>query len=108
MAAIIRGTTPTISFVFKHIDPEDIDRAVLTIKQNGTTVVERMQDTMATDTDNAKVFWILTQEETLSLMPKRKVETICDWVLTDGTRGRSLKAEFGTEEPGKNEVISLG
>lgn len=108
MAAIIRATTPKITFKFKTVDVDDIAKTVLTIKQNGTTVVERDETTMTTDSDDATISWILTQEETLSLMPKRKAEAVCDWVLTDGTRGRSFIAEYGTEEPGKDEVISVG
>ena len=108
MAAIIRATTPKITFKYKTVDVSDIAKTVLTIKQNGTTVVERDETTMTTDTTEKTISWILTQEETLSLMPKRKSEAVCDWVLTDGTRGRSYVAEFGTEEPGKDEVISVG
>lgn len=105
MAAIVRGTTPSITFVFKTVTVTNISKAVLRLKQNGTTVVERNEDTMTADGDAKTIKWTLTQEETLSLMPKRDVEVVCDWLLLDGTRGRSRKAEFGTEEPAVNGVI---
>lgn len=65
--SIIRGTTPTIRYTFRVVDPSKIEVAYLTMKQcGGGIVVERDISTMATGT--GYVEWQLTQAETLRLI----------------------------------------
>lgn len=64
--SIIRGTTPTIRYTFRVVDPSKIVVAYLTMKQCGSIVVERDISTMTTGT--GYVEWQLTQAETLELI----------------------------------------
>lgn len=99
---IIKGTTPTISFSYSDIDVSNITVAVLTIKQNNLTKIER---TLETATVGEKmVSWTLSQAETLSLADMHCV-ICCDWKLASGVRGRSNVLTANVEESGKNEVI---
>lgn len=103
MAAIIRGTTPTLIFKYSDITVSDITKAILTISQNGSIVIEKDISTATIGEDS--ISWELSQEETLTLNGARNAKVVCDWVLASGVRGRSnvLIADVG--EPGKNEVI---
>ena len=86
MAQIIRGTTPTIEFKFKQIDVANLTTAILTIKQNGTVIIEK--DKTAATIGEDSVSWELSQEECLSLNYGRSTIMI-NWLLQDGTRGAS-------------------
>lgn len=103
MAAIIRGTTPTITFTFSEIAVADISTAYLTIRQGCGTVIEKDLSTASVGEDS--LTWTLSQTETLLLRSKTPGEVVCDWKLADGTRGRSKVLQFTAGEPGKNEVI---
>ena len=100
--AIIRGTTPTIEFRFKDVAVDEIVTAILSLQQLGKTIVER--DISSAEVDE-NLSWKLTQEETLSLNNRYDVEIVCDWKLTDGTRGRSHKLCTPVGNPGKDNVI---
>lgn len=61
MVKIIIGTTPTIEYVFKVVDPSDFTEAILTIK--GGRKQEKLRKTLDTamvGTDSIE--WTLTQE----------------------------------------------
>lgn len=105
--AIIRGTTPTIEFIFDDIDPNDITTAVLSIKQNNKTIIERDLSSSYLETVNEiqVLAWKLTQEETFQLSSRIDAYIVCDWKLVDGTRGRSHSLITPVGEPGKDEVI---
>lgn len=64
--SIIRGTTPTIRYTFRVVDPSRIRVAYLTIKQCDNVVIERDISTMVTGENYVE--WQLTQEETLRLL----------------------------------------
>lgn len=101
---IIRGTTPTIKFTYEDITVSDITKAILTLKQRNTVVIEKdlTQATIGED----DLAWRLSQEESLSLASKVDVTILCDWLLLDGTRGRSKSLTTAVGDPGKNEVIT--
>lgn len=101
--AIIRGTTPVIEFTYSDVDVVDITVAKLVIKQSGNIKIER--DLSTATAGESSISWRLTQEETLSLENKKQVTIVCDWKLSNGTRGRSNVLTTETGEPGKNEVI---
>lgn len=104
MGEIIRGTTPTITFSFSFVQPSDIAVAYLTITGLcSDLVIERELDS-ATVSSNS-ISWTLTQEETLLLVVGMIVQVLCDWKLSDGTRGRSKAATYRVGETAKNEVI---
>ena len=58
-----RGSTPTIEFTLKEINPVSIVVAYLTINQNGVTILEKDITTMERGVKS--ISWELTQEETL-------------------------------------------
>lgn len=86
MATIIIGTTPTITYRFKLVSVSDIVVAILTIKERGTTLIEKdLSDaTVGEDT----LSWTLSQEETLSIGVK-SASIMLNWLTADGTRGAS-------------------
>ena len=86
MNTIIRGTTPTIRYTFRDVDPDDIAVAYLTIEHKGGKIEKDLTD--ATQEETA-LSWTLTQAETLSLPDK--VTVMLNWRLEDGTRGASTK-----------------
>lgn len=105
--AIIRWTTPTFEFPFdEDIDVSDIDSAYLVLKQWGNTIVSKDISEADIDTDANTVSWTLTQAETGLITNGKTCEAMCDWVLSDGTRGRSDVASYRVENSGINEVIS--
>lgn len=100
---IIKGTTPTITFTFSEVLTEDIAKAILTITQYGRTAIRRDLSTAVVDVNTLS--WKLQQDETLKLTTGTESEIICDWLLNDGTRGRSIIRKESVEHTGVNEVI---
>lgn len=101
--AIIRGTTPTITFTFSDVLTSDMSKAIMTVTQIGRIIIER--DMASAEVRENTLSWKLTQDETLRLTTGRTCEITCDWLLNDGTRGRSLIKIESVEKTGKNEVI---
>lgn len=104
MNSIVRGTTPVIMFTFSTIQTSSLSSAYLVIKSNGRTVIEKDIDEVEEITDDT-ISWKLTQQESLRLRVSEKIVVYCDWLLLDGTRGRSAKGIFIVEESGKSTVI---
>lgn len=105
MAAIIRGTTPTVQFTFKKIDVDDIAVAYISVKQNKAPVIEQDLTEATVSSQDNTITWRLTQDQTLLLSTARNAKIVCDWRLDDGTRGRSATLEVSIDNPGKDEVI---
>ena len=105
MDTIIKGTTPTIQYIFPDVDVEDITVAFLTIRQAGIDVITRDIHSAEVDIEESMISWTLTQEETLQLMPKGQATAYLDWKLADGTRSGGETVTFSIAPTGKNEVI---
>lgn len=103
MATIIRGTTPTITFTFSDVDVSTIITAVMTIKQNGSTVISKVLNDAEVGDDY--ISWWLSQEDTLSLASKTKAAITCDWLLDGGIRGRANILLTDTTDSGVDEVL---
>lgn len=101
--ALIRGTTPTIKFTFSEIDIQQIEAAILFIKQMDRTVIEK--DISTATVNEFDISWTLSQSETLSLAPNVSAKILCDWKTAEGLRGRSEVFLTQVESSGKNEVI---
>lgn len=101
MAKIIRGTTPTLKYTFSTISVADITAAYLTIKQAGEVIIEKNIST-ATIGD-FDISWTLTQAETLMLVDN--ITVMCNWLLSDGTRGATARTKIAIEVNDKEEVI---
>lgn len=99
---IIRGTTPTIQFTFKQIDPSELYKAFLVIKQ-GYTVIEKTIE--AATISEGIVSFVLTQKDTLALKCGVKGCITLDWLTNSGTRGRSAECTFTVGNSGKDKVI---
>lgn len=102
MASVIRATTPTVTYKFNVIDVADIVTAYLTIKQSGSTVIEKDLSDATVGEDS--LAWEFTQEETL-LMRQGKISFMLNWKTVDGTRGASEKSVVVIEDNYKDEVI---
>lgn len=103
MAEIIRGTTPTIKFVFNTISVQSITTAYFLIKSGSKIIIEK--DLSTATVENNNLSWKLTQEESLMLSAGGSVVLMCDWKLADGTRGRSKIETCKVAPAGKGEVI---
>ena len=102
MASIIRLTTPTIKYGFKVVKVSDIAKAYLTIKQDGTAIIEKdLNDATVGEKD---LSWRFSQEET-KLMSIGKITAMINWLLNDGTRGASGKTVLLIDGNFKDEVI---
>ena len=103
MADIIRGTTPTIKFIFDTISIQSITTAYFLIKSGSKIIIEK--DLSEATTGSNSLSWKLTQEESLLLSAGNTVTVMCDWKLADGTRGRSKIESCKVAPAGKGEVI---
>lgn len=86
MTKIIIGTTPTITYKFSVVSVSDIVSAILTVKERGTTIIEKSLADASVGEDTLS--WTLTQQETLDIGVK-SATIMLNWKLRDGTRGAS-------------------
>ena len=106
MEKIIIGTTPTIYFTFRTVEPADITKAVLTIAHKGEILIER--DLSTAEVGENTISWTLTQAETLKLpLPRgtgKPATVMCNW-LAGSVRGSSDRTAVWGAENDKAEVI---
>ena len=102
--ALIRYTTPTVIFSYSDITVSSITKAYLTIKQRNNEIIAR--DISTATVGSSSLSWTLTQAETALLTVGVPAQICCDWLLDDGTRGRSNIKTEQVENTGKAEVIS--
>ena len=106
MNALIRYTTPTITFKFDTVDPADITAAYLTIKNVtnlSTALISKALSAASVGEDTLS--WTLAQTDTALLPAGESMNVYCDWKLANGTRGRSVVVTCYVYETGKEEVI---
>lgn len=99
MARIIRGTTPTLKYVFKSVSVSDIVSAYLTIKAN--TTIEKTLESAVVGTNY--ISWTLTQAETLAF--GNEISVMLNWKLSGGTRGASEQKTIIIADNLKDSVI---
>lgn len=85
MITIALGTTPTVLIELNEVNPQDFVIADLTIKRGKDIILTRHIDT-ATITGK-EISWKLTQKETLGFSVSTSYRVMCNWVMSDGTRG---------------------
>ena len=78
---LIRGTTPTIRYTFKTVDPAEITAAYLTLKFSGGQIEK---DLTAATVGTKYLEWQLTQTETLALKAVKNVEIQLRYKTTGG------------------------
>lgn len=103
MTRIIIGTTPTITYKFSVVSVSDITSAILTIKERGTTIIEKSLADASIGEDTLS--WTLTQQETLD-MGARSASIMLNWKLRDGTRGASKEEVITGVNNHVREVMS--
>lgn len=102
---IVQYTTPTITVGFDTVNVANITDSYLTFKNGETEVLSLGMLRAIVDAQSKTVSWTLTQLETKAFPLGKTVLCYCDWILNDGTRGRSDKQTYLIEETGKEEVI---
>ena len=103
MIKIIQGTTPTIKYTFNTITTTEVTAAYLTVKQENEVIIKK--DITAANFGAKDISWTLTQEETLRLQTHTDATMLCNWKLTDGTRGTSKEEKVYPTENHITEVI---
>lgn len=103
MTKIIIGTTPTITYKFSVVSVSDITSAILTIKERGTTIIEKSLADASVGEDTLS--WTLTQQETLD-MGAKSASIMLNWKLNDGTRGASKEEVIMGVDNHVREVMS--
>lgn len=105
MVKIIIGTTPTIKYKFKMVDPSDFAEAILTIKSGKKQ--EKLRKTLGTATVGTdSIEWMLTQEETLSLGTGVPLTMMLNWLTNSGVRGTSAEEAVVAVNNHIREVIT--
>lgn len=100
---IVQYTTPTFEVRFRTVDTANVVAADLVFKVAGVTVLTKpFSDAYVQE---KTLSWTLEQAESGSLPLNKTVRVYCDWVLTDGTRGRSRAADYQVVEAGTSEVM---
>lgn len=92
MTSIIRGTTPTLKYVFNTVNVSDITVAYLTIKIDNDPTHNIEKTLSDAEVGQDYILWSLTQAETLTF--KNDISVMINWKLADGTRGASKKTIF--------------
>lgn len=100
---IVRGTTPTIRYKFKVIDPSRIVVAYFTMTQNKTLILEKDLSDAVIGEDY--VSWQLSQEETLSLNVKQTAHFQCRYRTDDMSAFATLESEEKVYNVLKDGVI---
>ena len=102
MIEIVKGTTPTLQFSFRSIDPADITTAILTIKRKNTIVLRKELTDAVVGSDS--ISWTLTQAETLGI--NGLAEVVANWLTDTGVRGVSKRADVTFTDNPIEEVIT--
>lgn len=102
MSNIIRGTTPTIKYIFREVSVQDIFVAYLTIRMDGEIVIRKDLTDATIGPDY--LAWTLTQEETLALLG-RNTTSMLNWKTSGGLRGASKRTQIVIERNDIEEVI---
>lgn len=89
---IIRGTTPTLRYTFRVVDPASIVTAYLTLSQ-GCKAIEKNSGTMVSGENYIE--WQLSQQETLALDPRKPCEIQLRYRTSDGKAYASLISREG-------------
>ena len=107
MAVIYRGTTPTILYKFRKVDPNRIVEGFLTIRQGPDFKRLVLEKPLSEATlGEMTLSWDLTQEETLKLREKEKGKVYFNYLLDNQKRGVGKELAFDAVTSGKDEVIT--
>ena len=99
---MIRGTTPTIKFVFPF-EVSGITKFNMYFMQGKDVILTRTEDDLSFDED--KVYALLSQEETLMFSPKKRLEIKSRYKFSDGTVGATKPKFFEVYDTGDETIL---
>ena len=86
---ITRGTTPTITYSFRVVDPADFAAAQFIMKQGSAVLIEKNLSDAVLDSTNNTLSFTLTQADTLQLEPRTIIYMKLRFRQNDGKAGAS-------------------
>ncbi len=95
---ITRGTTPTITYMFRVVDPADIAVAQFIMKQGDDVLIEKTLPDAILDTENHTLSFNLTQAETLQLHPHLEILMKLRYRMNDGKVGASKTVSVAPDQ----------
>lgn len=105
MAYLYRGTTPTILYKFRKIDPTDIVEGFLTIRQGPDFRIKVIEKSLSEAVvGDMKTSWDLSQSETLKLR-EGPAKLYFNYLLTNNKRGHGKELVLDVVTSGKDEEI---
>ena len=100
---VARLTTPAFTYKPSAVDMADVSKIYLVIKQNGVSVIEKDKDD-ATVTESGFT-WVMSQEETQTLMIERSISVQVDYLTDGGLRYTTVPKFYEVTDSAINEVI---
>ena len=102
---LYRGTTPTIMYKFKKVDPSTIQEGFLTIRQGPDFRVKALEKPLSLGVvDGMSISWLFSQEETLKLR-EGPAKIYFNYLLFNQKRGVGKTLDIEVVTSGKDEVI---
>lgn len=106
MATLYRGTTPTILYKFRKVDPSQIVEGFITIKQGPMFRAPVLEKSISEAIiDGMNVSWLFSQQETLRLR-EGEATVYFNYLLNNGKRGVGKSLKLTVVTSGKDEVIT--
>ena len=102
---LYRGTTPTIMYRFKKVDPANFTEGFLTIRQGPDKRHVALEKTISESIiDGMTISWNLSQQESLKLR-EGPATIYFNYLLISGMRGVGKSLDIDVVTSGKDEVI---
>lgn len=95
---ITRGTTPTITYHFRVVDPADFAAAQFIVKQGDDVLIEKTLEDAILDTEQHTLSFTLTQAETLRLLPQLEILLKLRYRMNDGKVGASKTVSVAPDQ----------
>ena len=96
-----RGTTPTLEFELEGVDLEEVQTAILTIRQKYKNIINQE---LTIDTDASVLYLTLTQQQTL-MFEEGKCQIQIKVLFKDGSVGATVIKNSTVEEIFNEEVL---
>ena len=102
---LYRGTTPTITYRFKTVNPSDIQEGFLTIRQGPDKKFKPLEKPLSSGViDGMSISWLLSQQETLKLR-EGPATIYFNYLLLNQKRGVGKQLDIDVVTSGKDEEI---
>ena len=100
---VARLTTPAITYKPSAVEMSAISKIYMVVKQNGVPVLTKDIDDATVTADGYT--WLLSQEETQTLMSERTMSVKIDYLTTGGIRYTTVEKTYDVTDSAINEVI---